>query len=162
MNDASRPQAAHTLGEDESIREVGGCFTPSASLSVSTAPLPVEPLEQLEPSAPSSATGRLYGDGDGSDGIRDETVARLRAPGIQVALFKSFRCVIPDHDHKARVVFTRFREADSLVAGRWQYYCDGLARGVGLAEVRAFLAYGDARSISNLEAARWREQVIKR
>jgi hypothetical protein len=71
-------------------------------------------------------------------------------------VFKSFPCVLPGHDHKARATFTRFNGGGSSV-GRWQYYCDGLTRGVGLAEVRAFLAYGDERRTSNLEAARWRE-----
>jgi hypothetical protein len=89
-------------------------------------------------------------------GERDETTARLRALGIESPLFKSFQCVLPGHDHKARTTFTRIIGAD---AGFWRYYCDGLHQGVGLAEVRAFIAYGEKRHLTNLEAARWRERL---
>jgi hypothetical protein len=86
-------------------------------------------------------------------------MARLRALGIGAPLFKSFRCVIGGHDHKARVNFTRVMGANSSHAGYWRYYSDCLAHGVGLAEVRAFIAYGEVRSLSPLECARWRERL---
>jgi hypothetical protein len=82
---------------------------------------------------------------------RDATAARLRALGIESPLFKPFACVLPGHDHQARVHPT--------TAGFWQYHCDGLNRGVGLGELRAFVAYGHERRLSNLEAARWRERL---
>lgn len=95
--------------------------------------------------------GRLCGDHDGSVGDRDETAARLRALGIESPLYKSFACVLPGHDHQARVHPT--------TAGFWQYHCDGLDRGIGLGELRAYIAYGQERHLSNLEAARWRERL---
>jgi hypothetical protein len=103
--------------------------------------------------------GRLYGDHDGSIGERDETTARLHALGIDTPLFKSFRCVLPGHDHKARATFTRITGAKSSNTGFWRYYCEGLRQGVGLAEVRAFIAYGEEQRLTNLEAARWRERL---
>jgi hypothetical protein len=101
--------------------------------------------------------GRLYGDNDSSIGHRDETIARLKALGIDRPLFKSGPCVLPGHDHPARVNFTRFKGSQSPHTGRWLYYCEGLAWGVGLAEIRAFIAYGSHRHLSGVEAARWRE-----
>lgn len=95
--------------------------------------------------------GQLCGDHDGSVGDRDETAARLRALGIESPLFKSFACVLPGHDHLARVHPT--------TAGFWQYRCDGLDREVGLGGLRACIAYGYERRLSPLEAARWRERL---
>lgn len=113
---------------------------------------PIEPSETIEPSAPPSVPGQLYRGGDGSVGTRDETAARLRSLGINAPLHKRFPCVLPGHDDAARVNFTR-------PAGFWRYYCDRLGRGVGLAEVRAFIAYGHERPISSVEAVRWRERM---
>jgi len=113
--------------------------------------VPIEPLERIELSAPPSVQGRLYGDRDDSVGQGDETAARLRALGIERPLFKRFPCVLPGHEHPARVHFTS--------AGFWQYSCEALARSAGLGEVRAFIAYGQQRSISRVEAARWRERL---
>lgn len=134
---------------------VGEEALPDSQLSL----LPIEPLETIELPAQPSVPGRLYRDGDSSagdgdrldSGQRDETSARLRALGISTPLHKRFPCVLPGHDHAARVHFT--------TAGFWQYHCDQLGRGVGLAEVRAFIAYGGERHLSKLEAARWRERL---
>jgi hypothetical protein len=85
-------------------------------------------------------------------GARDETAARLRALGIDTPPHKPkpFPCVLPGHDHEARV----------YSAGKvWWYRCDDLGRGVGLAEVRATIAYGEERHLSGVEAARWRERL---
>jgi hypothetical protein len=92
-------------------------------------------------------------------GYKDETRARLDALGVRAELFQAFPCVIPGHEHKARVNFTTFTEASSLRTGFWRWYCDGLSHGVGLAEVRAFIAYGEERSPSPTECARWRERL---
>jgi hypothetical protein len=146
MNGESRPEAAHALSEIQSSNDASGAFTSSL-----LAPTPREPLEQVGPSPLSSETGRLYRGDDGSDGMRDETAARLAALGIDSPLHKSFACVLSGHEHQARVHFTN--------AGFWHYYCDGLGRGVGLADVRAFIAYGSDRHVSNLEAVRWRESL---
>lgn len=115
-------------------------------------PSPIEPSETIEPSAPSWEPGQLYRDGDGSTGEpRDETLARLRALGIPAPLHKRFPCVLPGHDCTARVNFA--------TAGYWQYRCDQLKRSIGLAEVRAFIAYRHERHLSGVEAARWRERL---
>jgi hypothetical protein len=113
--------------------------------------LPSEPLEAIEPSAPSSVKGQLYGDRDGSAEESDRTAARVSALGIEAPLYKRFPCVLNGHEHLARVHPTR--------CGFWQYRCEGLPRSVGLAEVRAMIAYGQERRISRLEAARWGERL---
>jgi hypothetical protein len=114
------------------------------------AAVPTEPSEASGLSAPPSVPGRLCGDDDGSVG-RDETEARVRALGIGGPLYKSFPCVLPEHDHQARVHPT--------TAGFWQYHCEGLDSGIGLGEVRACLAYGREYRPSALEAARWHERL---
>ncbi len=63
-------------------------------------------------------------------------------------MFKSFRCVLPGHDHTARANFTRITGAEFSNTGFWQYYCDGLRQSVGLGEVRAFIAYGEERRLT--------------
>jgi hypothetical protein len=125
-----------------------------ASSTSHLAPIPIEPLEPSELSAPPSVQGRLYGDHDGSLGIRDDTAARAKALGIDTPLFKGFPCILAGHDHIARLNFTRFKNTER---GFWQYRCPDLDRARGLAEVRAFVAYGHERHLSNVEAARWRE-----
>lgn len=152
MNGASRPKAAHTLRDIQSSNDASGAFTSSL-----VAPPPTEPLERLEPTASSLVKGRLYGDSDGSNGIRDETAARVRALGVDTPLHQSGPCVLHGQEHAARVVFATWKGREHPTAGRWHYYCDGLSKGIGLADVRAFIAYGGERRISNLEAARWRE-----
>ena len=112
---------------------------------------PTEPLEALEPSAHTQVPGQLYGDYDSSIGDRDETAARVKSLGIDAPLYKSFRCIIPGHNHQARVHPT--------TAGFWEYRCEGITGGAGLGEVRAFVAYGCKRHLSSLEAARWRERL---
>jgi hypothetical protein len=120
--------------------------------------IPTEPSETLELSAHPWEPGRLCGDNDssmgeqdGSSGERDETAARVQALGITSPLYKAFACVLSGHDHQARV--------NPTTAGFWQYHCAGLGRGIGLAEVRAFVAYGRERHLSGVEAARWRERL---
>jgi hypothetical protein len=136
-------QANALLRQPDTVWTTQGGLTP---------PLSREPSETLEPSASSSATGRLYRGGDSSSGEqRDETAARLRALGVTAPLYKRFPCVLAEHDHCARVYFT--------TEGFWRYYCDHLARGIGLAEVRAAIAYGRTRELSGVEAARWRERL---
>jgi hypothetical protein len=98
--------------------------------------------------------GQLYGGRDSSLGSRDETVARAKALGITTPLFEAFPCVLGGHDHAARLNFTRFKNSQR---GFWKYYCPSVERGVGWGEVRAFVAYGHERHLSNVEAARWRE-----
>jgi hypothetical protein len=112
---------------------------------------PIEPLEALEPSAHTQVPGQLYRDYDSSIGDRDETAARVKSLGIDAPLYKSFRCIIPGHNHQARVHPT--------TAGFWEYRCEGITGGAGLGEVRAFVAYGCKRHLSSLEAARWRERL---
>jgi hypothetical protein len=110
-----------------------------------------EPLEPSEPSVPPSMQGRLCGERDGSVEEEDRTAARARALGIEVPLYKRFPCILADHDHDAQLHPT--------TAGYWQYRCEGLTRGVGLAEVRAFIGHGVERYISPLGAAHWRERL---
>ena len=109
-------------------------------------------VSSTEPSAvPSSMQGRLYGERNGSVEEDDRTAVQARALGIEVPLYSRFPCVLAGHDHDARLHPT--------TAGYWQYRCDGLGRGAGLADVRAFIAYGGERYISPLEAARWGERL---
>jgi hypothetical protein len=110
---------------------------------------PIEPIETIELSAQSSVQRQVYGDADSSMGERDRTAARLKALGIVSPLFKSFPCLLPGHTHQARVHPT--------TAGFWQYYCEGLREGRGLAEIRAFVAYGEERDLSPVECVRWKE-----
>ena len=94
---------------------------------------------------------QLYGDRDDSVEEQDRTALRARALGIEVPIFKRFPCILAGHNHDARLHPT--------AAGYWQYRCEGLQRGVGLAEVRAFIAYAGELYISSLEAARWSERL---
>jgi hypothetical protein len=113
-------------------------------------PTPIEPNDGSVGSSLPSQPERLSGGTDGSSGVAwDKTAARVRALGIDARLGRSFACVIVGHDHSARVHLSP--------KGYWQYRCHGATAGYGLAEVRAFLAYGGVRSISQVEAARWRE-----
>ncbi len=130
------------------------------NLSDDQVSVPTEPLETKELSTPSMLR-QLYGDADGSLGIRDKTRARLKALGLAISdeapMSRACPCVIPGHDHQAGVNFTKFSRAGSSAGGCWRYYCNGLDHGVGLGEVRAFIAYGGRRTVSPLEAARWGE-----
>ncbi len=135
----------HGVTGEPSARVTGPSRTRDSRLS------PTEPSETIEPSAPPSVTGRLCRDDDGSIGERDETAARLHALGIDTPLYKAFPCILKGHDHKARV--------HNTTAKYPQYRCGQLKGGLGLAELRALLAYGDERRITSLEAARWRERL---
>src|SRR5204862_250010 len=61
-----------------------------------------------------------------------------------------FACLLPGHTHHARL---------ETVRGQWRYRCDGDAGFWGLAEVRAFIAYGRILRLSEIECARWRERL---
>jgi hypothetical protein len=115
------------------------------------------PKEPSNPKEPSSSTPLLTANGskafdssqavDGSLGVRrDETAARMRALKIKARPWESFRCVLPEHDDQARVV----------PGNPPRYEC---SVSIGLAEVRAAVAYGTVRKIKPLEAARWRDLV---
>ena len=128
--------------------------TQSRSIPLNSHPIAlttVEPIETIELSTSSSVQGQLCSDDDSSSVQPDETRARVRGLGIPLdGLYERFRCVLPHHDHFARIQFTK--------PGKyWMYYCDGPSTGLGLGEVRAMVAYGEDREISPLEAARWRE-----
>jgi len=87
----------------------------------------------------------------GSAGARSsDTAARVRALGIDAPLGRSFACILPGHDHAARL---------HPATGFWRYHCYDAAEGFGLAEVRAYLAYDGIRRISPVEAVRWRERL---
>lgn len=125
-------------------------------LATSTTPRAREPKRRKRvnlPSQPVRLSGpRLTPYGSQAPVLEPpDTVARIRALGIEGRLLRRFPCVLPGHDHDARVHPTD--------AGYWQYTCRGEPNGFGLAEVRARLAYGAARRISDLEAARWRERL---
>ncbi len=112
---------------------------------------PIEPLEPGGPSASPSLPRRLYGVRNNVVEEPDWTAARARALGIETPLHDSFRCVLRGHDHSARLAFAK-------TGGYWQYRCDGLAHGIGLAEVRAFIGYGCERNIGPLEIVHWAER----
>ena len=85
--------------------------------------------------------------GDGNDSGR--TVAYARALGLPEVLGRPFECLLPGHDgHDAKLVCR---------GNTWRYRC--AEHTCELAEVRAALAYGEVRDISNIEAARWRERL---
>lgn len=89
---------------------------------------------------------------DGADAPTDETAVRSLALGIKAPLGESFPCVVPDHDeHEARLCRT--------AAGYWQYDCPGKRTPCGLAEIRAFIAYGKTREIKRTEVTRWRARL---
>lgn len=140
------------IGADARRQHAGFTRMPTkADGRLTTSYVAASPIEPSEPSPRSSMPGRLYGDDDGSVVFQDETRARLRALGRHIEPHKPFACVFDWHDHDARVY--------STTSGFWHYSCDGLPHGIGLGEVRAMLAYGSERRISNLEAARWRERL---
>lgn len=116
------------------------------------------PSQPVRLSGPGSSAVRLSGPSGapyGSLALKPppDTIARVRSLGIAAPLLQQFRCVLPGHDHQARVHPT------GTAAGFWRYTCDGGGDGYGLAEVRAFLGYGSTRRISGTEAARWRERL---
>ncbi len=105
--------------------------------------------EPVEPSVRPSLKQRLCGGPDGSVEGRDETRERARALGISTPLYEPFPGVLPGHEDRARLHPTS--------AGFWQYFCPELGRGIGLAEVRAFLGYGREMYVRGPLAARWSE-----
>jgi hypothetical protein len=76
----------------------------------------------------------------------DETRARAVALGLDFE--RGSRCVIPGHDHDAALYWT---------GGHWDYRCKRCT--LGLAELRAAIAYGDVRRLSVAEAHRWRQRL---
>jgi hypothetical protein len=118
------------------------------------------PREPLEPSSSLPLAARRFsggGDGslvrtDGSPGEVDRTAARARALGIDVAagdLIRRFPCVLPGHDHDARL--------HPGAEGFWKYSCHGATDSFELSQVRAFQAYGEERKLSTVERVCWRE-----
>jgi hypothetical protein len=80
------------------------------------------------------------------------TAARALALDITASLGERFECILPGHEgHEARL---------HPIHGRgWRYECD-VGEELGLAEVRASLAYGQVRRrISAIEAALWRARL---
>jgi hypothetical protein len=97
-------------------------------------------------------SGSMEARGRGSSHEPDKTLRMAWELGIKVPLGESFPCVLPGcSGHTAKLHPTR--------PGYWQYRCEGYPRSFGLAEVRAFLAYGDVRTISDTAAARWRDRL---
>ena len=142
---------------------VGVELTPVGWLCVScrTTP-PGGTSEPREPSEDHTHLGdrRLFGPGDGSvvtpdrsaAGQVDRTAARARALGIAIAHGRlqsaRFSCVLPNHDHTARL---------HPAGGFWLYRCVHISRSLELGEVRALRGYGAPRELSELERIRWRE-----
>jgi len=83
----------------------------------------------------------------------DHTAARVRALGIDWRLRQRFPCTLPGHrGHEAKLHPT--------AAGHWRFECFELEERWGLAEVRAFAAYGRVRhGLSPVQIARWRERL---
>jgi hypothetical protein len=123
-------------------------------------PIPIEPLTPIEP----SKSRPIFVEADGSMGVLsppdgsvgvtvDATAARLRAldidAGPDLARPEPFSCVLPGHDDAARV--------HSTSRAFWHYECGDVS--LGLAEVRACVAYGAVKRVSRVEAARWRERL---
>lgn len=116
---------------------------------------PTEPKERIEvstPRCPDSSMGALWGTGDADGGAAgaDRTAICARCLGIPT-LHEAFPCVLRGHDHTAYMHPTAH--------GFWAYRCEGADRSYGLGEVRAFLAYGQVRRITDVEAVRWRERL---
>jgi hypothetical protein len=100
----------------------------------------------------SMGLGSMEGSSDSSQDssenaqVGDRTRARVEALGG--SLDAPFRCLLHGHDHEARLRWSgRF----------WRYACPDCD--LGLAEVRAAVAYGEVRLISPIEAQRWRERL---
>ncbi len=82
---------------------------------------------------------------------RDETAARSRALGITAPLMDEFACILPGHSDTARLRWSN--------TGRfWQYVCPAGVQH-GLAEIRAFVSYGEVRQLKKVEIVRWRERL---
>jgi hypothetical protein len=116
---------------------------------------PIELKEGIEVSAPRCPDGSMgalwrTGDADGGTVGADRTAICARRLGIPT-LNEAFPCVPRGHDHTAHMHPTAH--------GFWAYRCEGADRSYGLGEVRAFLAYGQVRRITAVEAARWRERL---
>lgn len=114
-------------------------------------PKPTKPaLELVNPIEPSDPPGQLYGE----TAVRDETACRATALGITIPLGNksTFPCVIPGHDHDARLHW-------NPNSRRWQYRCEEPGHVFGLADVRASIGYQAPKWLSGVEAARWRERL---
>ena len=79
----------------------------------------------------------------------DKTAARLAALGISKTPNQPQPCVLPGHDHSARVHPGKRRH--------WLYSCEQLDRSLEVAGVRAAIAYGDCNRRSKVALCRWAE-----
>jgi hypothetical protein len=84
-------------------------------------------------------------------GVADKTAARWGALGIEKAAHHPFACKFDGHEHEAHI--------HPVKGGHWLYACEGLDRELGVAGVRAMLAYGDDRRLSGQELSRWLERL---
>jgi hypothetical protein len=98
-----------------------------------------------------SSPRQFYGGNDSSVGV-DETEARFDALGISAKPNKPKPCPCVLHaDHDA-VVFYDPR-------GFWAYRCDRLGRAIGLAEVRAHIAFNADARPTPVQLVRWGERL---
>lgn len=116
----------------------------------------------LEPVLPRAVTRSLSDNGskDGSrevdhNGSREDTTSKTTALAAALGIappFDAFPCILPGHDdHNAELYRVRPN-------GYFRYRCTGAWTG-GLADVRASVAYGEARTVRDVEAARWRDRL---
>lgn len=84
--------------------------------------------------------------------IARSTTAKLAAVVGITTPFEPFRCVLPGHADCAAELYR------NPARGYWRYRCAAPWSG-GLAEVRASLSYAEPRTLSGVEAARWRERL---
>lgn len=84
-------------------------------------------------------------------GVRGRIDRRLRALGLDGSL-DPFPCRLDGHDHLAGL-------HPSQDGKHLRYRCDDGRWEGGLAEVRGYLAYGEARHLSAAEAARWNDRL---
>jgi len=144
------PEASPSGPEPEAPRSANQA-TKSPPNQGFSPPGTTEPSEPIEPSPPPSLPGRLSGEHDGSAEERDLTAERALALGIDTSIHKAFPCVLPGHEDKAQLHPTTH--------GFWQYFCPGVGRRLGLAEVRAWIAHGRETYVRGALAARWRERL---
>ena len=84
--------------------------------------------------------------------VETPDLARARAAALGITLEGSFACVLPGHQHRARLEWS---------AGFWTYRCPGLEpQPFGWADIRAAQAYGEVQTqLSRAELNRWAQRV---